>query len=267
MKTCEEKAQSVLIRIEEEREHQRRKKKAIIRVVIPIMSFCLIVALVFITWQTGLFKNTTSHSDNGASNLDGNNYSSDTTLESSTNGENEISEQDPAEKSITDQIVINNLNELPATDKMNIALMDDDFVKMDKSELTAYYGTNIFPIVPNDLKSWDTADDFGGYGIYRRNGGTGEVYYDTIILNYSNDNFSRTMNIELEKGSIPFQDFVVDTTKYQKSIISGQQVIIGLDVTTNTYFIGLMHDNVGFAITAYGLTQDEVVEVVRSIIE
>ena len=59
--------------------------------------------------------------------------------------------------------------------KMNIALMTADFVPLSTDQLAEYYGTRIFPTVPDDLSGWEKSSDFSGYGIYRRNNGTGDA--------------------------------------------------------------------------------------------
>ncbi len=241
MKTYEEMAQNALDRIGDYETEQKNRRKAAAKIAAPAVSLCLVAMLSIGAWQSDLFKTEVP------------------------NNTDEVLKQVRAD--VNDIINVNKLSNNPITDKMNIALLLDDFVKMDKSALTDYYGTTIFPVVPDDLRSWDEADDFTGYGIYRRDKGTGDVYYDTVVLNYSNADYSRNLNIEVAKGVIPFQDFVVDTTDYEKSVIGGQDVIIGLDTVQNIYFIGLMHNGVGFAITADGLTQDEVVAVIRSIAE
>lgn len=244
MKTYEEMAQNALNRISNYETVQRKRKKNVAKIATPAVSFCLVVVLSIGAWQLGLFKTE------------------------APNNANEVLQQDNLVLGKSDDVIIvNKLSFNPTADRMNIALLIDDFVKMDKKELNDYYGTNVFPIVPDDLKNWDEADDFAGYGIYRRDKGAGDVYCDTVVLNYSNADFSRNLNIEVAKGVIPSQDFVVLTTDYQKSIIAEQEVIIGLDTVQNIYFVGLMHNDVGFAITAAGFTQDEVVAVIRSIVE
>lgn len=262
MKTYEEKTQNVFNRIEEEKEIHRKQRRTVIRVVAPVLGFCLVVILGVGILQTGIFQKTAAIPDAGGSDYDGNDYSAGT---NDSQGEDVIvSEQDPA---LMNSIIINQLCELPYSDRMNIALMADDFVRMEKNELNSYYGTDVFPTVPDDLENWDKAQDFEGYGIYCRDGGSGDVYFDMNVLNYSNEDCTRLINIEIAKGAMPFQDFVVNSTEYQKSIINGQEVVIGFDTVSNNYFCGFMHDNVGFAITTGGLSQDEVVAVIQSIIE
>ena len=65
---------------------------------------------------------------------------------------------------------------------------------MNKTVLINYYGANLFPNIPSSLNEWKDH-----HGIYRKNKGNGDVYFNQIILNYSNENFSRTINLEIAK--------------------------------------------------------------------
>lgn len=76
---------------------------------------------------------------------------------------------------------------------MNICLTGDDFVEMSLEEMLQYYGLNFVPDVPADIKPWEEEK----YGIYKRDGGTGAVYWDAVILNYSNSDFTRNVNLEI----------------------------------------------------------------------
>lgn len=243
MKTYEEMAHNALDRINHYETEQKKRRNNIAKIVTPAACFCLLAVLSIGAWQIGLFQ---SGSPDTPAKVPGQVVSGLDKL---------------------DEIIVNKLSYNPTADRMNIALLIDDFVKMDKKELNDYYGTNVFPIVPDDLKNWDEADDFAGYGIFRRGKGAGDVYYDTVVLNYSNADYSRNLNIEVAKYAIPFQDFIVSATDYQKSVIAGQDVVIGFDSVQNVYSAVLLHNDVGFAITADGLTLDEVVSVVRSIAE
>lgn len=55
-------------------------------------------------------------------------------------------------------------------------------------------------------------------GIYRRNEGTGEVYWDGQMINYSNPDFSRTVNIVVDKGCLPLSDYLFFETTEEKFV-------------------------------------------------
>ena len=87
--------------------------------------------------------------------------------------------------------------------KLNFDLNADDFISMSRTDLLGYYGINIFPEVSQDLTNWDITGEYK-YGIYRNP--EGEVYYDVNIINYSNHDFTKSLNIEVSKGKLPATD-------------------------------------------------------------
>ena len=87
--------------------------------------------------------------------------------------------------------------------KMNICLTGDDFVEMSLEEMLQYYGLNFVPDVPADIKPWKEEK----YGIYKRDGGTGAVYWNAVIPNYSNSDFTRSVNLEINKDGRVLLDY------------------------------------------------------------
>lgn len=145
------------------------------------------------------------------------------------------------------------------------ALMLDNFTRMTEEELCEYYGTNVFPEVPEDLSLWSSVTDGGSYGIYRRE--DGEIYHDQNVINYSNldDAMGRSINIEVAKGRLPFSCvgfFEYDCMK--PSVIGGEEVYMAESGTY--YYAEFMHDNVGFRLIIHGLSEEEIVSVISSLI-
>lgn len=164
-----------------------------------------------------------------------------------------------------DHIVINEIDGI-TSDRMYICLHVDDFVPMSADELNDYFGINIFPEVPEDLGAeWSDREGIQR-GIYRRAGGTGEIYHDQQVLNWSNEDFSRSVNIELRKGGMPFQCFAVLTAEHDPSIINNVEVGIG-QTDEGIYLVEFMYRDVGFRMIAEGLSQEELVAVVASLIQ
>lgn len=162
-----------------------------------------------------------------------------------------------------DKLVMNRISGISADRmKMNICLLADDFVEMTREEMLKYYGVNYIPDVPDDISPWENEKS----GIYKRNGGIGEVYWDTDLLNYSNEDFTRNIHLEVDKGSNVMHDcFYFDGTE-EKSVINNVEVFMG--VTDNGYYYAeFMYKDVGFLIDANGVTQDEFVSVVSSLIQ
>lgn len=163
-------------------------------------------------------------------------------------------------------IYINRLDAIPlGRNLMNFALHQNDFIKMSREELCEYYGANIFPQVPEDLKNWDSSPEYE-YGIYRRNNGSGEVYFDQNVINYSSDDFSRNINIETAKGRMPLYDVAaLNGDDFVKSSIGGIDVGIG-GTEDGCYYAKFMYKGVGFCIITQGLSQAELISVLESII-
>lgn len=234
MKNSNEMVRSLLERKAAYEENQKRKKKTVTRTVTTLGCICLAALVGFGVWH-GSEK-----------------------IKSEPNIA-EITEASVA----NNKIVVQQIDNISGNSgrKMNICLDWDDFVKMDKTALVNYYGTNLFPKVPVDLKEWEDSN-----GIYKRNGGTGEVYYDKIILNYSNDDFSRSVNIETEKNAIPKSDCAFFSEIENNSIINNTAVGIG-ETNDGYYYAQFIYHGVGFRLIFNGLTESEVVSVISSLIK
>ena len=119
-------------------------------------------------------------------------------------------------------------------------------------------------LAESDLTAWQEQEK---QCIYKRDGGVGEVYYDTFILNYSSEDGSRTVNLECSKGKYPFNCVAIwsDDENIKKSVINGESVTLIYDGDMGIYYSEFMHNGVGFRIIAENLTSDEVVNVVSSL--
>ena len=250
MKNSEEMVNSLLERREQYNAEQKRKRSIITRTVTSMCCVCLIALLGFGMWQGGMFNTTPP----------------DQTVEDALypgikDNFDESKGESPDNPTANNKIVINTINGI-STDKMNIALMIDDFVEMSREEMIEYYGVDYIPDVPADIQPWEDERS----GIYRRNGGTGEVYWDADILNYSNEDFTRSVHIEVDKGSYVLQDYLFFKGTEEKSIINNFEVLIGLS-ENGYYYSEFMYNGVGFCIDAEGVTEDEFVAIIASIIE
>lgn len=149
--------------------------------------------------------------------------------------------------------------EIPS--QMGIALLRDDFVEMTREEMTAYYGMDYVPEIPQNMKPWELPS-----GIYKQNGGTGEIYWDEDELRFSNEERTRDMSLRVRKGGMPFVDFAVFNTEMEASLIHDTEVMIG-QVEDGGYYAEFLYQNVGFMLYAEGLTQEEFVSVIASIVQ
>lgn len=163
---------------------------------------------------------------------------------------------DPAPK---DKIVIHAIDSISSSE-MGIALMLDDFVEMTREDMIEYIGLDYIPDVPGDIPLRENQH----CGIYRRNGGTGEVYYDGDALSYHNEDFTRWVVLRVQKGKAVFVDQNYFNGTEEKSVINNVEVFIGLTADGH-YYTEFMYQNVGFLISAYGVTQEEFISVISSV--
>lgn len=250
MKNCDEMVNSLFERRDRYAAEQKRKRTMLTRTATSMFCLCLVALLGFGIWRGGMLHTTPP----------------DRTVEDALypgikDYFDERKDESPDNPAANNKIIVHQIDGWSA-DRHNICLFGDDFVVMDKSELNGYYGINVFPTVPDDIKEWEDQR----FGIYKRNGGTGEVYWDGIVSNYSNEDYSRTVNIEIKKDSLPLCDYAFLEATEEKSIINNVEVAIGHS-DNGYYYAQFMYHNVGFQIIADGLTQDEFVAIIASLIK
>ncbi len=156
----------------------------------------------------------------------------------------------------------------------------NDYVPMTKDELRTFYGTEIFPKVPDDMAEYIGhlgAGSSRSYGIYRANGGTGEVTHDNQLIMYVNREAdgNRSLEIEVSKkyrymsvnnfGSIYTHDEL--TKDLSCSVINGVDVYIYYHSKANYYAVNFIYNDTGFSIRADGFSEAEVVAVTESLTE
>lgn len=224
--------------------------KTIIRMAASTCCACLVALTGFGVWRSGMLTALPEQTEADALNPG----VKETSIESK--GES------PGNLAANNKIIVHQIDWSPS-DEIKFDVQEDDFVVMSKAEINKYYRINIFPTVPDDLKEWEDEE----FGVYKRNGGTGEIYFDFNILNYSNETFSKGINIEIQKGSLPTSDCVFLDEYDEKSIINNVEVAIGQDTNNEYYFAEFLLHNVGFRFIVEGLTQDEFVAVISSLIQ
>ena len=250
MKSCDEMVNSLLERREQYVTEQKRKRKIITRTATSMCCVCLVALLGFGMWR-GRMLNTVVPDQTAEDTL----YPGIKDNFDASKGES------PDDSAANNKIVINTIDGVLA-DKMNICLIGDDFVEMSHEEMVEYYGVDYIPDVPDDIKPWDEERS----GVYKRDGGTGEVYWDADILNYSNEDFTRNVHIEVDKGSYVLQDYFCFKGTEEKSVINNREVLIG--VTKNGYYYSeFMYNGVGFLVNADGVTEEEFVAIISSLLD
>ena len=248
MKSCDEMVGSLLERRDKYAAEQKRKRAAMARAVTCV---CLTALLGIGVWQSGMIRTALSNEQK----VDDAVYPGTKDTFDQNKGE---SPDDPAANT---KIIVHRMSGIPAN-KMNINLAGDDFVEMTQEEMIQYYGVDYIPDVPADMKPWEKEKS----GIFRRNGGAGEVYWDADILNYSNEDFTRNLCLEADKGSSVLRDYVYFDGTEKKSVINNVEVLIGV-TDDGCYYAEFMYKEVGFLLEADGVTQDEFVSVISSLIQ
>lgn len=157
----------------------------------------------------------------------------------------------------------------------------NDFVPMTKDELRAFYGTEVFPRVPDDMSEYVGHLGAGKshlYGIYRANGGTGDITHDNLLIIYTNREAEgrRILEIEVSKryrymsvnnwGSVTTHDAL--SKESDCSVINGTDVFIFRNVNAGgRYEVIFIYNDVGFSISAEGFSEEELIKVIESLTE
>ena len=158
-----------------------------------------------------------------------------------------------------DLVQINRMAE-PEEVTAYFALMCDDHVIMSEDELADYYGVRISPAVPADLTP---SDPDASRFIYRREGGTGEVYHDVQQYRFANGDLSRLLTVEAAKTTN-----LVDYSKLfetgELSRVHNVDVLIGQS-GDGSYFAQFRQGEMKYHVFALGLTPDETVAVIAGV--
>lgn len=144
----------------------------------------------------------------------------------------------------------------------DICLLMGDFVEMAPEELAAYYGAAVIPEVPADLEGWNNQR----YGVFRKDGGEGPLYWDGNVLSFSNEERGRAVSLRVWKVRRPVSCVTLFDLVEEKSVINGVEMAVGV-AEGGYYHAEFMYKDVGFHLIAEGLSQDEVVGILRSLIQ
>ena len=245
MKSYKKMAEDVFTRIGEIETRKAKQRKTVAKVVTPICCVCLIALAGF---------GISQFSEDPPTLIDDAIYP----------GIKDTFDESRGEAPNKNTIVINELEEIPADQEMLFALHTKDRIEMTPEELNEYYGTNVFPTVPSDFTLQE-----GYYGIYKREGGKGELYWDVNKIQYSPERERRWIAVNVQKGSIPVDLMGVFNDPEGKSVINNVEVGIGriVDEYADIYYAEFMYKNVGFKICADSVTEEEFVTVIASLLD
>lgn len=264
MKNCEEMVGSLLRRRAEYEENRRKQRKTMLRLSGAVCSLALVVFIGagvnggwWIISEPVLPTVTPTQSTGEPTEVQ------PTVWPTVAPTKPPVTEPPVTEPVAVNHIVINEIDDT-SNQLMYIALWGDDFVSMTEAELRDYYGTEFVPEVPEDLADLrrETA-----LGIFRRDSGTGEIYHDQQHLTWTTEDFSRCINVTVRKDRLPYQFFALLTKEeMETSEIRGVEVSIG-QTEYGTWLVEFLYQDVGFRIVAEGLTQDELVAVIESLLD
>ena len=269
MKNCDEMVGSLLRRRAEYEENQRKRRKTMLRLSTLACSLALVVLIGagvsggwWITSQPELPTVTPTQMTEEPT-------EAQPTVQPTTEPvQQPTCTEEPVEivlepLKVENHIVINEIEDT-ANSLMYFALMGDDFVSMTEDELRDYFGTEFVPEVPEDLAALRREKQ---QGIYRRDGGTGEIYHDEQRLEWVTEDYSRGISVTVRKDRLPYQFFaLLSQEEMETSEICGVEVSIGR-TEYGTWLAEFLYNDVGFRICADGLTQEELVAVVESLID
>ena len=249
MKNYEEVTRSLLERRDRYEAQRSRIRKMMLSVAVSLCCFCLIVGAGVFMGRGGRVSPVTPTT-----------VIEDAVYPGVTDDFDDKHGQSLTEPSVINKIVIHSIDGI-SSGIMNIALHTNDFVEMTRQEMVAYYGIDYFPEVPVDIPLRENHRT----GIYRRNSGTGEVYWDQNTLEYANVDFTRMVGLSVNKGNRVFQQCLFFEGTEERSIIDNKEILIGL-TEEGYYYAEFMLGDVGFLVSAYGLTEDEFVAVIASVL-
>lgn len=161
-----------------------------------------------------------------------------------------------------DEVVVNPIDALPEEKIALFCLLAEDFVTLERDALNDYYGVDVFPDAPADLEEWEDQP----LGVFRRDGGAGQVYWDANLLNYASADGARKLHLTMSKAWPILTDTLFEETGRRASRIRGQTVTI-CRTADGYYFAGFEHRGVQFRLHGKGLSEAEFVAVVASLLD
>lgn len=250
MKNCDEMVESLLERRAQYAAEQKGKRARIARIAAAAGCACLAVLLGVGIWQGG--KPGAAQPEQTVADA----------LYPGIKDTFDVSRgESPVDPAANNKIIVHPVSGVSA-DRAIVGLKDEDFVAMTREEMVEYFGVNYIPEVPEDILPWEDERS----GVYRKDGGTGEVYWAADILNYADADFTRTVHVEVNKGSDVPQCCLYFEGKEEKSVINSVELLIGQS-KNGYYYAEFQYQNVGFLISAGGVTQEEFVNILASILK
>ena len=253
MKNYEEITSKLLERKDRYEAEQKRKRKYIIGTAATLCCCGLVAVAGIGIWQRSRPQNEPPVISDTS---DANGHFTESTF-------SQIGTDEPTQIPVSDNLInIQQVEKLPdIQNEMLFALMMDDCIEMDGTEICKYYGVNIFPAVPDDLKGKE--EPF--FAIYKRKQ-TDELYWDTNSISYTNEDFSRYVCVGVDKSCMPFDFLDMFSADETRSVINGIEVGIA-QTSHGDLYAEFMYKDVGFRVVSNGLSENEFITVIASLIE
>lgn len=248
MKNCDEMVNDLLVRREQYLAERKHRRRVVARTVASVSCVCLVALFGFLVWRNE--KVPSSPNESAAEAV----LSRESTgFVEQTTGAVPESVGDITE----DRIVIHPCNGVSLDASPN-GLSEDDFVEMSRDEMIDYYGVDYIPDVPSDIKPQTDESS----GVFRRDG---EVYWDADILNYSNEDFTRRVHLEVCKEVVIIRDYFPYDSSDEESVIRGVEMFLSRDANGG-YYADFFYQNVEFFLSTQGLSEDEFLAILSSLI-
>lgn len=139
---------------------------------------------------------------------------------------------------------------------------EKDRVYLSKKKLLKHFGKNIFPKVPEDMSL--KMDKKGKFPVYKKNK-KGKIYYDRQSLNYADELYNKHISIGVQKGEYSSSYEIrgkVKGVKFGETVTTLFQ-----DKKRKIYYAEFMVDGLDFHVYSRGISSDEFVKVVESLVE
>lgn len=152
-----------------------------------------------------------------------------------------------------------------------VEFVEGDQVPMTDQQLSEYYGIDItaFANIPSDmvLYKYQGTSSMESRHIWKKNGGTGEVYYDLNAFLYGSTDGSRSIMISVGTlGHGPVGTLFEDHTKF--SVIGGRTVAIGQTEDRHYYARFASEDCwLGLVVEGDGVSLEELCNVISALVE
>lgn len=186
----------------------------------------------------------------------------------------DVQKKEPDTKSITESKAesVIKINKVGSIDKYraNVDLSTTDCTKLSAEEIDKTmkneFNIGMTPKIPNDLKLQTEEGVKAGYYTITANGEISNVSFSTIF-NYSNEDSSRNVKLEVYKGDV-FSDAAKwdDDNNFEKSEIKNTDVYIASD-SKGCYFAKSSNKDTTFRLITEGLTEQELISIIESLVD